>query len=283
MKENIMKLSLEEHARLAADGDKESLELLVHRIQDDVYGLSLRMLGVPADAQDATQEILIKVITHVGSYRGESAFRTWVWKVATHHLLRVRRGRYESTIDFSSIEAMIDAGTGLPSASVEEADVQRLAEEVRLGCTHAMLVALDRDHRITYILGDVLGFTSDDAAQILEIDAATFRKRLQRARERLGGFMQRKCGLVDPVAACRCVRQIPVLEERGLLDPKRLTYSDHPRRRAEAPSVERAWEELSSLDAVTRMMRDRPDYAAPEALSTKIRELFDSKQFQVLQ
>lgn len=281
-----MTQTLEFYASAASAGSRESLHALVRGIQDEIYGLSLRMLGTRADAQDATQEILIKVITHVGSYRGESSFRTWVWKVATRHLLKVRRGRYEASVDFASIEAMIDEGVhsplGSPGAAAGD-DVQRLAEEVRLGCTQAMLVALDREHRIVYILGDVLGLNSDQAAQILTLDAATFRKRLQRARQRLGSFMQRKCGLVDPVAACRCVRQIPVLSARGLLDPKQLTLSEHPRRQLDQTSVNRAWEELAELDSVTRLMRDQPDYAAPEVVFNKLRELFDSKQFELLQ
>jgi RNA polymerase sigma factor (sigma-70 family) len=281
-----MTQTLEFHARSASAGSRESLHALVRGIQDEIYGLSLRMLGTRPDAQDATQEILIKVITHVGSYRGESAFRTWVWKVATRHLLKLRKSRYEASVDFASIEAMIDEGLHTPPGgrpASDDADVQRLAEEVRLGCTQAMLIALDREHRIVYILGDVLGLNSEHAAQILALDAATFRKRLQRARQRLGGFMRRKCGLVDPVAACRCVRQIPVLSARGLLDPKQLTLKDHPRRVTDQASVDRAWEELSELDSVTRLMRDQPDYAAPEGVFIKIRELFDSKQFELLQ
>ena len=274
---------LEQLARDAADGDREALDALVKAVQDDVYGLALRMLGVPPDAQDATQEILVKVITHVGSYRGESAFRTWVWKIATRHILKMRRGRYESTVDFASIEALLDQGTGLPASTTDDAEVQRLADEVRLGCTQAMLVALDRDHRIVYVLGDVLGFSSDEASHVLDLDAATFRKRLQRARMRLGAFMRRKCGLVDPVAACRCVRQIPVLEGRGLLDPKRLTYSEHPVRSGSGATIALAWSELTELDTLTRTMRDVPSYGAPTAILAALRQLLESKRLRVLQ
>jgi RNA polymerase sigma factor (sigma-70 family) len=275
--------TLEQHALAAADGNRESLEALVLAMQDDIYNLCMRMLGGPSDAQDATQEVLIKVITHVGSFRGESSFRTWVWRIATHHVLRMKRTQFESTMDFSVLEEMIDAGGSARPAESSELDVQRLAVEVRLGCTQAMLVALDRPDRIVYILGDMFGLTSDQASQVLEIDAATFRKRLERARKRLGEFMQRKCGLVDPVAACRCVRQIPVLVDRGLLDPKRLVLGDHARNASVGPTLERAWGEMSELDAVARTMNDRPDYAAPAAVIDQLRELLSSGSFQLLQ
>jgi len=275
--------TLEQHAQAAADGNRESLEALVLAMQDDIYNLTMRMLGDPIEAQDATQEVLIKVITHVGSFRGESSFRTWVWRIATNHVLRMRRTQLESTMNFDVLEEMIDAGGSAQSAAGGELEVQRLAEQVRLSCTQAMLVALDRPDRIVYILSDMFGLTSDQASQVLEIDAAAFRKRLERARKRLGDFMQRKCGLVDPVAACRCVRQIPVLVDRGLLDPKRLALVDHARRPADGPTLAQAWGELSSLDAVARTMSDRPEYAAPETVLEHLRELLNSGTFQLLQ
>ena len=73
--------SLEQLVAKAADGDKVALEEVVRQIQDKVYGLALRMLWHPADAEDAAQEILIKIITHLGSFRGDSAFMTWVYRV----------------------------------------------------------------------------------------------------------------------------------------------------------------------------------------------------------
>src|SRR5215510_15844 len=79
----------------AVSGDKQAEERLLDAIQDGIYELALRMLGHPADAEDAAQEILVIVLTHLGSFRGESAFRTWVWRIAVRHLARARRGRRE--------------------------------------------------------------------------------------------------------------------------------------------------------------------------------------------
>src|SRR5713226_603083 len=79
----------------ARAGDRDALEDIVRAIQDDVYGLAIRMLWHPQDAEDASQEILVKVITHLGTFRGESSFRTWVCRIATNHLLNVRKSRVE--------------------------------------------------------------------------------------------------------------------------------------------------------------------------------------------
>jgi DNA-directed RNA polymerase specialized sigma24 family protein len=222
-------------------------------------------------------------MTHVGSFRYESSFRTWVWKIATRHLLRMLKTRHECSTDFNVLEAMIDRGDALPNAASDDLDMQRLAAEVRLGCTHAMIVALAREHRIAYILSDIFLLSSEHAASILAIDSVTFRKRVQRARARLGAFMQRKCGLVNAAAACRCIRQIPVLEEIGMLTRSRLVYAELAAHARPSPSLPEAWNELSELDAVARAMQSQPEYRTPELVFGRIRELLDSGKFQILQ
>lgn len=70
----------------ATAGDKESLETVILSVQDLVFNLSLRMLGSFPDAEDATQDILLKIITRLSSFKGESAFSTWVFRIAANHL-----------------------------------------------------------------------------------------------------------------------------------------------------------------------------------------------------
>ncbi len=131
----------------------------VGRVQDEVYRLSLRMLWHPQDAEDATQEILFRIITSVATFRGESTFRTWALRVATNHLLNVRRSRIErQSLTFDAFgkdlaDGLVDPGEA-PAPRADEADQPLLEEEVRIGCTQAMLLCLDRDERIAYILGE---------------------------------------------------------------------------------------------------------------------------------
>lgn len=184
-------------------------------------------------------------------------------------------------MNFDEIERLIDAGQGSQSTPLQEREVLELAEEVRLGCTQAMLGALDPAQRITYILSDIFELASRDAAVILGISPANFRKRLERARANLAGFMERKCGLVNPVVACLCVRQIPVASEHRLLDPDRLRWASLPRARHALPVVE-AWEELTRIDRAARVFRERATELAPAALVTEIRELITSDRFRLL-
>jgi len=90
-----MKDTLENLVEKANLGDRSSLESVILRVKDYVYNLSLKMLLYSEDAEDATQEILIKIITHLSTFNHKSKFTTWVYRVATNYLLRAfsfRRG-----------------------------------------------------------------------------------------------------------------------------------------------------------------------------------------------
>ena len=86
-----MSRALDELAQLARTGERAALEELLRGLQDPLYRLALRFLGHPEAARDATQEVLILVITQLSSFRGESAIMTWAYRVASRHLLRQKK------------------------------------------------------------------------------------------------------------------------------------------------------------------------------------------------
>jgi len=86
----------------ARSGDRQALEDLVHRHQAWIYNIAVRMLHHPQDAEDATQEILIKVLTRLASFEGRSSFRTWLYRIVVNHVLNMKRGRVEhASLDFA--------------------------------------------------------------------------------------------------------------------------------------------------------------------------------------
>jgi RNA polymerase sigma factor (sigma-70 family) len=208
----------------AAAGDLTAIDSLLVCIQPGVFHLALRMLGQRDDAADASQEILLKVITHLGGFRGDAAFTTWVFQIARNHLLTAATRQRESPE--VSLEALgerlqmgLDFGTHLHASLGDPLGHERSlspedkveARELALSCTQNMLMALDREQRLTYMLDAVFGLSSADAAQVLGINAAAYRQRLARARAMLEPFMQRTCGLVSDAAPCRCEKQLPAL------------------------------------------------------------------------
>lgn len=265
--------------RAATTGDRAAAERVLGAVQDRVYRLSLRMLGHPQDAEDAVQEILIVVLTHLGSFRGESSFFTWVWRIAARRLIEVKRGRRE-TDSFEALAERLE-GFGEDQREADAPESAVFAQEVRLRCTEAMLLSLDRPSRIAYLLGDVFNLPGDEAAAVLEIDPATYRKRLGRARQRLYDFMRRQCGVFDPANACRCEHVAAGAAASGLFSRESLLFAVHPRR-APSPAVQRATQEMTGLMRVAEIIRDDPEYATPDALIARLRALLSSDRLQLL-
>ena len=215
--------SLEDLAQAAAAGDAKAADAIVRILADDVYRLSLRMLWHPEDAEDATQEILVKVLTHLSTFRRESTLRTWVFRISANHLLSVKQSGFEKQQwSFDRLANDLSEGISEPVPSgVTSADQKAIVEEIKIGCTQAMLLCLDREHRLAYVLGDVFELDSAVAADILGIEPAAYRKRLQRAREQIQTFMRSNCGLVERACRCRCDRRVGVALRSRRVDPKR--------------------------------------------------------------
>lgn len=252
--------SLVEAARA---GDARALEQLVLAVRDRVYRLSLRMTACPADAEDATQEILIRMITRLSSYRGEAAFTTWVHRIAVNHLLDRSKSRVERMrLDFETFA--VDLLDGLAASPTNSPDAAVLEREVQLACTHALLTCLDRDHRIAYILGEIFELDSDDAGYICDVPSATYRKRLSRARTRVRAFLSGHCGLVSDTAACHCTRRIDAAVGTGRVDPEALAFTDR---------TNVANDEMVRLHEAAALLRSLPPAAVPASITDTVTNL----------
>ncbi len=262
----------------AQDGERTALEEIVRRIQDRVYGLALRMLYLPADAEDAAQEIMIKVITRLGSFRGESRFETWVWRVAANHLLTARKSRAERrelTLEYFAEE--IDRGVAATwSDTGAEAYQGLVAEEFQLSCLNALLICLDRGQRLAYILGECFEMDSRRGGEVLDITPVAFRKRLSRARSRLRNFLGNKCGLMNPDNPCHCERMAKYNIDRGRLDPKRMLFATHPARGRPDPEVLRKLPQVDEMARLTALYRYQPDYVSPTDFVEEIKAVINA-------
>jgi RNA polymerase sigma factor (sigma-70 family) len=254
--------ALSEAVGRAKAGARAALADLLGAVQDDIYGLALRMTAHREDAEDATQEILVKVVTRLDSFRGDSSVRTWAYRIAVHHLLDRKKSRVEAlTLDFERYGVDL-----LDGVSAEPDPDPVMARDVMLGCTLAMLTCLDREHRVAYLLGDVFDLAMDDAAGICEISAEAFRQRLSRARRTLEAFTVQYCGLVNPSAPCSCAKRVARAEHLGRV-----------RRGAPelAEDLNLAAREMRALYTTAALFRAHPSYAAPERVREAIVALLD--------
>jgi RNA polymerase sigma factor (sigma-70 family) len=196
--------------RHAQQGSRESLELLIGRHQSWIYNIVLRMVYNPYDAEDITQEILIKLLTTLSTFEGRSRFRTWLYRIVVNHVLNMKRTRSEAwewTFQKYGDGLASAPDQDLPDPRTVPADVQLLVDEARIGCSSGMLLCLDREQRLVYILGEIFGVTDLVGGELLEISRDNFRQKLARARRDLHSFMQDRCGLVS---SCSRSRACPV-------------------------------------------------------------------------
>jgi RNA polymerase sigma factor (sigma-70 family) len=219
-----------ELVKQAQNGDRTALERLVLRHQAWIYNIAVRMVFLPQDAEDVTQEVLIKVITKLSTFKGESKFRTWLYRIAANHVLNMKRRRAETqVISFARYGEAIERTPelDLPDPKSVPVEVPLLVEEAKIGCTMGMLLCLDRRQRLVFTLGEVLGASDAVGGEVLEMTPDNFRQCLARARRDLYSFMNDQCGLVNKDNPCRCPKKTKGFIEHGHVDPHRLLFASH--------------------------------------------------------
>ncbi|MEZ3470429.1 MAG: RNA polymerase sigma factor, partial [Schaedlerella sp.] len=175
----------------ATAGDKKALEALAAGVQDMVFNLSLRMLGTFADAEDAAQDILLKMITHLSSFRGDSAFTTWVFRIAVNHLKNYKKhmlARFPLSFEYYGDDIENGKIQDVPDLT-QNVEKDLLAEELKMSCTNVMLQCLDPESRCIFILGTMFQLDSRIAGEILEMTPEAYRQRLSRVRRKMADFL----------------------------------------------------------------------------------------------
>ncbi len=259
----------------AQTGDRQALEELIERHQPWIYNIAVRMLYSAENAEDATQDILIHMMTGLRTFRGESKFRTWLYRPATNHILNFKKkwAAAEPAYTFEWFAGDLDA-TGLadiPDPRTVPVPVEVLIAEAKISCTTAMLLCLDGRQRLVYTLGEIFGVSDSVGAEVVGITAANFRQILARARRDLYSFLEGKCGLVNESNPCRCPKKIRGFMERGYLKPDKLQFAGkHCRRVGEVASSR--GDEL--LDATHRLCaalyQEHPFVEPPSELVRKV-------------
>jgi RNA polymerase sigma factor (sigma-70 family) len=268
----------------AQTGNKEALEKLVRRHQPWVFNIAIRMVWRREAAEDATQEILIKVVTKLSTFRGQSQFRTWLYRIAINHLLNVRKAKLEEqAITFTDLGHALDETPelDLPDPKSIPVELPLLVEEARIGCMTGMLLCLDRRQRLAFILGEYFGLTSEIGGEVMEVSADNFRQLLSRARRDLYQFMNEKCGLVNSANPCRCAKKTRGFMQAGYVDPNHLQFTKT--RLAKVSEV--APDRLSELETLDRkhaeLFRDHGFLTAPD-LATRLRQFISQSGFDAV-
>ncbi len=248
----------------ARQGSRAALEALINTAKRPIFNLAMRMLAHREDAEDATQEILIKIITHLGDIRDVDAAGAWAFQIAARHLTQTARlGQVEKMrITFDDFARDLHHGQEASDhLGLSEIEHQLALKEVKVGCTLAMLVCLSRPLRMAYILGDILEMTDTEASNILDIPAGTYRQRLSRARSSISDFLNSNCGIQTALAPCRCKNRIAPALKMGRIK-KGITHLDNDQTNQMSPDDIR--DKIATLETAQRsvaIMRSNPGFA----------------------
>lgn len=266
----------------ATAGDKKALETLIVGVQDIVFNLSLRMLGTFADAEDATQDILLKMITHLSSFRGDSSFTTWVFSIAANHLKNYKKhmfARYPLSFEYYGDDIENGKSKDVPDLT-QNVEKGILAEELKMSCTNVMLQCLDTESRCIFILGTMFKIDSRIAGDILGITPETYRQRLCRIRKKMADFLGQYCGEYGG-GKCKCKDRVNYAIQSHRISPPQLDY----RSATEIPvqtmlDVKNAMEEIDDL---SRNFSFCKLYQSPERIKHLVQEFLDSTQLSIVQ
>ena len=266
----------------ATEGDKKALETLVADVQDIVFNLSLRMLGTFADAEDAAQDILLKMITHLSSFKGGSAFTTWVFSIAVNHLKNYKKhmfARYPLSFEYYGDDIENGKIQDVPDLT-QNVEKDILAEELKMSCTNVMLQCLDAESRCIFILGTMFKIDSRIAGDILGMTPEAYRQRLSRVRKKMAEFLGQYCGEYGN-GRCKCRDRVNYAIQSHRLNPLGLDYVAA----AEIP-VETMLDVKNAMEDIDDLSQDfsfcKP-YQSPERTKHLIKEFLDSTQLSIIQ
>ena len=263
----------------ATAGDRAALETVILSVQDLVFNLSLRMLGTFPDAEDASQDILLKIMTHLSSFKGESAFTTWVFRIAVNHLKDYRKymfAQFPLSFEYYGNDIRSGKVQDVPDLT-QNVEKAILAEELKLSCTNVMLQCLDPESRCIFILGTMFHVDSRIAGDILGITPEAYRQRLSRVRKKMAEFLSEYCGEYGQ-GSCRCAGRVNYAIQNHRIAPGQLDFTSAKPSDA-AVEVTAAMEEIDGYSQQFSFCRA---YQSTERLKQMIRDFLNGPAFSTV-
>jgi RNA polymerase sigma factor (sigma-70 family) len=189
----------------AVNGDRHAAEKLINAHQVYIYNVALKMTKNVEDAEDLTQEVFIKAFTALSKFEGKSKFRTWLYRIAVNHFLNAKKGKPElASTDLKNFFEGVDQVPDYDFSEQEQKEISDTIEDLRISCTSGMLLCLDREQRIIFILGEMFDIDHNLGSEILGITPGNFRIKLMRTRKDFYNWMNNRCGLINLANPCRC-------------------------------------------------------------------------------
>ncbi len=265
----------------AIAGNRQALESVLSGVQDLVFNLSLRMLGSIPDAEDATQDILTKIITNLSSFRKESKFETWVYRIATNYLIDYKKSMFANQpLSFEAYSQDIKAGFIENTTDLLQGVEEKvLGQELKLSCTNVMLQCLDPTSRCVFVLGTMFKVNSKLAGEILDMTPENYRQKLSRAKKQLTKFLTCHCGLTD-TGFCSCEKRVGFAIQSKRLDPQKLDYQNLEETKQD--SLTDYIEAMEQLDEQATIFSELPNYRSTVVAKQFLEQLLNSPNMDLI-
>ena len=182
-------------------GDANAFEHLVHAYEKTVYNLALRTLGNREDAEDVTQEAFLKAYRSLDSFRGDSKFSVWLYRIVSNLCLDLLRSRQRKPVQSLTVEDD-DGEIGELEISDEHFSPEKLLDrKLTRESVQRGLAALPDDARQILLLRELQGMSYEEIGQALGLEPGTVKSRIFRARKRLCAFLLQDGNLPDSLAS----------------------------------------------------------------------------------
>lgn len=191
-------LTEREAIRQAKDGDVAAFEYLYKMHCRRVYGLCLRMIKNPAEAEDLTQQAFLQLFRKIGTFRGESGFSTWLHRVTVNIVLMHIRRKKPTEILAGDLERSSSSGEGPRDHG--SSDTSMLGAIERLNLMRAIR-RLPPGYKRLFLLHDVMGYEHNEVARLLGCSTGCSKSQLHKARKRLRRLLQGEQGRAEPGVA----------------------------------------------------------------------------------
>lgn len=244
---------------------KEELTRLLEEIKNQIFNLSIRMLSNVQLAEDATQDILLKIINQIDTLKDENKFEPWALTIAKNYLLNVIKE--DSRFKRISFEVM-EKDCNIPMNEfylndIPDLDKNKMLIELKISCSQAMLMCLSKEERYIYILSSMFELNSVNGSAIMEITPDNYRQKLHRAKLRLKNFLENNCGLINKSATCKCNKRLDYAISNGRISKERLTFTEE-KYLSDEMNIKSFIEMMEKYEDYSDVFTQNPQYVMPE-------------------
>jgi RNA polymerase sigma factor (sigma-70 family) len=257
-----------------SDGQKELFDRLYRDNQAKVYRLALSLTGNAHDAEDITQEAFFRAFRSYDTFREDSSFFTWIYRiavnVANNHLkYRNKLPIYSLTEDQGySLEEIID------SNPANNPETELLAHQARVKCLHSLTECLQANERKVFCLAITIGLPHKHIAEILDCSVSSVKTTLHRAKKRWFGYMENRCQFIKKSNPCNCKQFVRFGLKQGWIS-KEVTVNP-------LPSVAvRAKEDIGKMKTLRDFYQDVYRDKADESFTQRVREGINNKEWTI--